>query len=229
MIVAIDGPAGSGKSTVAHAIAEQCGFTYLDTGAMYRCVTLACLEQGVDVQDDEAVSEVARQARIEFGTSDQGQTVCLNGKDVTADIRTPQIDKNVSAVSAIPAVREAMVSLQRAVGEQGDVVAEGRDIGTVVFPHAEVKVFLTADASARAHRRAVQREGKDAAVDATAAADASKEQEILADIIRRDKLDSTRETAPLRAAEDAHHIDSSNLGVDEVVDRIRALIDEARA
>ena len=229
MIVAIDGPAGSGKSTVAHAIAEQCGFTYLDTGAMYRCVTLACLEQGVDVQDDEAVSEVARQARIEFGTSDQGQTVCLNGKDVTADIRTPQIDKNVSAVSAIPAVREAMVSLQRAVGEQGDVVAEGRDIGTVVFPHAEVKVFLTADASARAHRRAVQREGKDAAVDATAAADASKEQEILADIIRRDKLDSTRETAPLRAAEDAHHIDSSNLGVDEVVDRIRVLIDEARA
>ena len=229
MIVAIDGPAGAGKATVAHAIAEQCGFTYLDTGAMYRCVTLACLEQGVDVQDDEAVSEVARQARIEFGTSDQGQTVCLNGKDVTADIRTPQIDKNVSAVSAIPAVREAMVSLQRAVGEQGDVVAEGRDIGTVVFPHAEVKVFLTADASARAHRRAVQREGKDAAVDATAAADASKEQEILADIIRRDKLDSTRETAPLRAAEDAHHIDSSNLGVDEVVDRIRVLIDEARA
>ena len=229
MIVAIDGPAGSGKSTVAHAIAEQCGFTYLDTGAMYRCVTLACLEQGVDVQDDEAVSEVARKTRIEFGASEQGQTVCLNGKDVTADIRTPQIDKNVSAVSAIPAVREAMVSLQRAVGEQGDVVAEGRDIGTVVFPDAEVKVFLTADASARAHRRAVQREGKDAAVDATAAADASKEQEILADIIRRDKLDSTRQTAPLRAAKDAHHIDSSNLGVDEVVDRIRALIDEARA
>ena len=228
MIVAIDGPAGSGKSTVAHAIAEQCGFTYLDTGAMYRCVTLACLEQGVDVQDDEAVSEVARKARIEFGAGEQGQTVCLNGKDVTADIRTPQIDKNVSAVSAIPAVREAMVSLQRAVGEQGDVVAEGRDIGTVVFPNAEVKVFLTADAEARAHRRAVQREGGDAAKDAAAQADTASEQAILAEIRRRDELDSTRKEAPLRAAEDAHHIDSSSLGVEEVVSEVIRLMEEAR-
>ena len=229
MIVAIDGPAGSGKSTVAHAIADRCGFTYLDTGAMYRCVTLACLERGVDVNDSDAVAELARDVRIEFGTDGQGQTVSLDGNDVTAAIRTPEVDRNVSIVSAVPAVREAMVILQRAVGERGDVVAEGRDIGTVVYPNAEVKIFLTADAEARAHRRAVQREGKDAAHDSAAKADAAQEQAILADIIRRDKLDSSRETAPLRAADDAHHIDSSNLGVDEVVDRICVLIDEARA
>ena len=228
MIVAIDGPAGSGKSTVAHAIAERCGLTYLDTGAMYRSVTLACLRDGVDLDDAEAVAQVARRIRIEFGTGDSGQTVFLDGQDVTKDIRTPEVDRNVSVVSAVPAVREAMVVLQRAVGEQGDVVAEGRDIGTVVYPNAEVKVFLTADAEARAHRRAVQREGKDAATDAAATADAAEEKAILEDIKRRDKLDSSRETAPLKPAEDAHHIDSSSMGVDEVVAAIVRLMDDAR-
>ena len=228
MIVAIDGPAGSGKSTVAHAIAERCGLTYLDTGAMYRSVTLACLRDGVDLDDAEAIAQVARRIRIEFGTSDSGQTVFLDGEDVTRDIRTPEVDRNVSVVSAVPAVREAMVVLQRAVGEQGDVVAEGRDIGTVVYPNAEVKVFLTADAEARAHRRAVQREGKDAATDATATANAAEEKAILEDIKRRDKLDSSRETAPLKPAEDAHHIDSSSMGVDEVVAAIVKLMEDAR-
>ena len=228
MIVAIDGPAGSGKSTVAHAIAERCGLTYLDTGAMYRCVTLACLRDGVDLDDAEAVAQVARRIRIEFGASDSGQTVFLDGQDVTKDIRTPEVDRNVSVVSAVPAVREAMVVLQRAVGEQGDVVAEGRDIGTVVYPNAEVKVFLTADAEARAHRRAVQREGKDAATDADATANAAEEKAILEDIKRRDKLDSSRETAPLKPAEDAHHIDSSSMGVDEVVAAIVKLMEDAR-
>lgn len=220
MIVAIDGPAGSGKSTVAHAIAERCGLTYLDTGAMYRCVTLACLRRGTDLSDAEAVAEVARSITIEFGASEQGQTVALDGADVTADIRTPEVDRNVSVVAAVPAVREAMVVLQRAVGERGSVVAEGRDIGTVVYPNAEVKVFLTADAEARAHRRAVQRGGGDAATDATATADAEEERAILADIKRRDELDSSRKEAPLRPADDAHHIDSSSLGVDEVVDAV---------
>lgn len=227
MIVAIDGPAGSGKSTVAHAIAERCGLTYLDTGAMYRCVTLACLNRGVDLADADAVAAVAQNVKISFGTSDEGQTVALDGVDVTHDIRTPEVDHNVSVVSAVPAVREAMVVLQRAVGQSGSVVAEGRDIGTVVYPNAEVKVFLTADAEARAHRRAVQRQGGDAALDATATADAAQEQEILADIKRRDQIDSTRTTAPLRAAEDAHHIDSSLLSVEEVVDQIVKLIEEA--
>lgn len=228
MIVAIDGPAGSGKSTVAHAIADRCGLTYLDTGAMYRCVTLACLQRGIAPDDPEGTAEVARSITIKFVPAKGGQTVLLDGQDVTADIRTPEVDRNVSAVSAVPAVRKAMVALQRAVGEQGDVVAEGRDIGTVVYPNAEVKVFLTADAEARAHRRAVQREGGDAAVDKSATADAAAEQAILADIKRRDQLDSTRKEAPLRPAEDAHHIDSSTLGVDEVVDRIVQLMEEAR-
>lgn len=228
MIVAIDGPAGSGKSTVAHAIAERCGLTYLDTGAMYRCVTLACLRGGVDLKDPEAMTQVARRIRIEFGAGESGQTVFLDGQDVTSDIRTPEVDRTVSIVSAVPAVREAMVALQRAVGEQGDVVAEGRDIGTVVYPNAEVKVFLTADAEARAHRRAVQREGKDAATDAEATADAAEEKAILEDIKRRDKLDSSRETAPLKPAEDAHHIDSSSMGVDEVVAAIVKLMEDAR-
>ena len=228
MIVAIDGPAGSGKSTVAHAIAERAGLTYLDTGAMYRSVTLACLRAGVDVNDKEAVAHVAENVRIEFGNGPSGQTVLLDGDDVTAAIRTPEVEHSVSIVAAIPAVRTAMVALQRKVGEAGDVVAEGRDIGTVVFPNAEVKVFLTADAEARAHRRAVQREGKDAATDAQATADATAEQEILAEIRRRDQIDSTRTEAPLKPAEDAHHIDSSTLGVEEVVAAVMQLMEEAR-
>lgn len=228
MIVAIDGPAGSGKSTVAHAIADRCGFTYLDTGAMYRCVTLACLRRGTDLDDEQAVTDVARGITIEFLPREGGQTVLLDGADVTPDIRTPEVDRNVSQVSAIADVRSAMVELQRAVGMRGDTVAEGRDIGTVVFPNAEVKVFLTADASARAHRRAVQRQGGDAAVDDTVKTDAAKEEAILADLKRRDAYDSTRKEAPLRPADDAHHIDSSNMGVDEVVAQIMDLIDAAR-
>ena len=228
MIVAIDGPAGSGKSTVAHAVAERRRLTYLDTGAMYRSVTLRCLREGVDLADEKAVAAVAAAARIEFSAGEKGQTVLLDGRDVTADIRTPEVDRNVSVVSAVPAVREVMVALQRAVADTGDVVAEGRDIGTVVFPSAEVKVFLTASDEARAHRRAVQREGGDAAKDASATADAAEEQQILDDIRRRDKLDSSRAESPLRAADDAHRIDSSDLTLDQVIDQVLALVDAAR-
>ena len=228
MIVAIDGPAGSGKSTVAHAVAERRQLTYLDTGAMYRSVTLRCLREGVDLADEKAVAAVAAAARIEFGVGEKGQTVLLDGQDVTADIRTPEVDRNVSVVSAVPAVREVMVALQRAVADSGDVVAEGRDIGTVVFPSAEVKVYLTASDEARAHRRAVQREGGDAAKDASATADAAEEQQILDDIRRRDKLDSSRAESPLRAADDAHRIDSSDLTLDQVIDQVLALVDAAR-
>lgn len=228
MIVAIDGPAGSGKSTVAHAVAERRQLTYLDTGAMYRSVTLRCLREGVDLADEKAVAAVAAAARIEFSAGEKGQTVLLDGQDVTADIRTPEVDRNVSVVSAVPAVREVMVALQRAVADTGDVVAEGRDIGTVVFPSAEVKVFLTASDEARAHRRAVQREGGDAAKDASATADAAEEQQILDDIRRRDKLDSSRAESPLRAADDAHRIDSSDLTLEQVIDQVLALVDAAR-
>ncbi len=220
MKVAIDGPAGSGKSTIAHELATRCGLVLLDTGAMYRTVTLACHERKVDVTDDEAVAKVAQEISITFGTADDGtQTVALDGRDVTAEIRTPAIDAEVSAVSAVPAVREAMVAQQRELGNAGDVVAEGRDIGTVVFPDAEVKVFLTANPEARAHRRALQRD-----ID-----DPKQEEAILADLKRRDKADSTRDVAPLCAADDAVHIDSSSMTIEEEVAQISALIDEARA
>ena len=168
MIVAIDGPSGSGKSSIAHAIADRFGLTFLDTGAMYRSVAAECLRLGVDPEDAEAVAAVARDIAIEFGASEVGQTVTANGRDVTAEIRTPEVELAVSPVSANPAVREVMVSLQRKVGETGDVVAEGRDIGTVVFPAADVKVFLTASPEARARRRAVQRSGGNLAQDAAA-------------------------------------------------------------
>ena len=191
----------------------------LDTGAMYRAVTLAALERGVDVADADALGELAGQVKISFGLAGDGtQTVALDGRDVTAEIRTPEIDRNVSAISAVPAVRAAMVALQRELAEGADVVAEGRDIGTVVFPDAEVKIFLTADPARRAHRRAAQRnlEGAEA------------EQEILEDLRRRDEADSSRATSPLVAAPDAHHMDSTDMTIDEEVAAISALIALAR-
>ena len=229
MRIAIDGPAGSGKSTVAHAISDRFGFTLLDTGAMYRSVALTCLERGIDPNDAEAATKVAQEIEITFGQGPAGQTVQVDGHDVTSAIRTPEVDKAVSPVAAVPAVREAMVAQQRALGAVGDVVAEGRDIGTVVFPDAEVKVFLTADPAARARRRAVQRDGGDAAKDANATADEAAVAEILADIKRRDAYDSSREASPLKPAADAHHIDSSLLSVDEVVAQIADLMAAARS
>ena len=228
MIVAIDGPSGSGKSSVAREVARRCGLTYLDTGAMYRSVALACLERGVDVGDAEAVAEVARDLTIEFKSEQDAQRVSVNGTDVTDEIRTPEVERAVSPVSAIPAVRETMVALQRQAGERGDVVAEGRDIGTVVFPRADVKVFLSASPEARARRRAVQRGGGNLATGETVAVDAEAERQILADLVRRDEYDSSREASPLRPAEDATRIDSSELGFEEVVDAVLSLSPELR-
>ncbi len=228
MIIAIDGPAGSGKSTVARAISGRLGFTYLDTGAMYRAVTWRCLSQGIDVSSEADVVRVAEESRISFDDSDPvGTRVVIDGSDVTRQIRLPEVDANVSEVSAYPAVRSAMVARQRELSHVADVVAEGRDVGTTVFPEAEVKVFLTADARARAHRRAVQREGGDAARDSHAQADAAEEQQLLAAIERRDAIDSTRVTSPLRAAADARLIDSSSMRIDEVIDAIVKLVEEA--
>jgi cytidylate kinase len=231
MIVAIDGPAGSGKSTVARTLAKRDGFVYLDTGAMYRAVTLLCLDQGVDISDAQAVAKVAQTACIEFKAGDASTDgkpyVFIDGRDVTTDIRTSRVDENVSAVSAIPAVREAMVTLQRTMAKGKNVVAEGRDIGTVVFPNADVKVFLSADVEARAHRRTLERMGKDPIKDRDAKPDHELYEKILADMKARDAYDESREASPLKPAEDAIHIDSTKTDAEGVVAEINALIKKA--
>lgn len=229
MIIAIDGPAGSGKSTVARAMAKRANLTYLDTGAMYRAVTDAALTRGIDVADTEATGKLAAELDISLENGPEGPVVIVDGQDRTTQIRTPEVDGNVSAVAAVPAVREAMLKVQRKAAEAGNVVAEGRDIGTVVFPNAEVKVFLTADPSARALRRAVQRNGGDLAQDSHASANAEQQAAIEAELVARDKADSERKTAPLKPAEDAVHIDSTAMSVEAVCDAICELMDKARA
>lgn len=224
MKVAIDGPAGAGKSTVAKAVAHGRGFVYLDTGAMYRSVALVALEEGVGLSDEPALAAIAEGLDLSFEPAcDGGQRVLVAGRDVSAEIRTPRVDAAVSAVSSVPAVRAAMVDLQRRLAGRADVVAEGRDIGTVVFPDAQVKVFLTADAHARAHRRSVQNAQRFGS-----AADQPCEEAVLRQIVERDKADSTRATAPLAAAADAVRIDSSAMGVEEVVQAVNDLIDAAQ-
>jgi cytidylate kinase len=205
MVIAIDGPAGAGKSTVARAVAAALRFTYLDSGAMYRCVALAGLESGADLDDAGAMSELAGRLRIEL--EDDG--VELDGRDVSAAIREPRVTEASSRVSVHPSVREAMVARQRQLIEAGRYVAEGRDIGTVVSPDAPLKVFLTASAEERARRRAAQT-GEDGVA-------------VLAAQRERDERDETREHSALRAADDAVEIDTTGLGLDEVVEKVVAL------
>jgi cytidylate kinase len=207
-LVAIDGPAGSGKSTVARAVAERLGAAHLDTGAMYRSVALAALERGVDAGDGEALAKLAKGLDIEVG-----ERVLVDGVDATTAIRGADVTAVVSAVSAHPPVRAEMVRRQRRWAEDhgGDGVVEGRDIGTVVFPEADVKVFLTASEQERARRR--QRDERAPDVSAVAA-----------DLARRDAVDSTRAASPLRAASDAVVIDTTRRTVDDVVDRVLALL-----
>lgn len=225
MIIAIDGPAGSGKSTIANLIAERCGFDKLDTGAMFRTVAFVCADAGIDLDDEPAVVDVAQKINIAFTQIDGTMHVVADGRDVTREIRTPQTDRIVSKVSAYPQVREAMKRCQRDFAQGRNVVAEGRDIGTVVFPQAEVKVFLTADPRERARRRVLQRAG---AKTLSAEELEAQVEQTLADLQMRDKLDSSREVAPLRAADDAHQIDSSSYSIEEVCDQICALIDAER-
>lgn len=232
MIVVIDGPAGSGKSTVARALARREGFTYLDTGAMYRVVTLAALERGVDAGDAEALGELARSVSVAFGpASEEGgaPAVLLDGRDVTRVIRTAEVDSHVSAVSGVPAVREAMVAQQRAVGAAGDIVAEGRDMGTVVFPDADVKVFLSADARARARRRTMEREGTDPCAPGAKVADEALFERIYQDILARDAGDAAHAVGALRCADDAVRLDSTSMTPEQVIDSIASLVAEARA
>ena len=215
MIIAIDGPSGAGKSTVAKAVAKRLGFACLDTGAMYRSVAWKALDEGVSLDGEEGCARIARTQAIEFATK-PGEVlpskVSIGGIDVTEAIREARIDKAVSPVSALPAVREALVEQQQRIGLAGNYVVEGRDIGTVVFPQAEVKVFLTASAQERAHRRVRQ--------NADRGFGSIDYEEVLADIMRRDEVDSLRDASPLRPAEDSVQIDSTSCYIEEVIERI---------
>jgi cytidylate kinase len=205
MIVAIDGPAGAGKSTVARSLADRLGFRYLDTGAMYRALTRLALEEGVDLEDGPALGALAEAASISF----EGERVLIRGEDVTEAIRLPEIDRVVSTVARHPEVRRVMRERQRELSEQGDAVIEGRDIGTVVCPDAEVKVYLVADAAERARRRVADR------------------PEIGAEALATDlRLRDERDAAQMQPAPDAVTIDTTELAVEEVVDQIARLIAE---
>ncbi|WP_139653248.1 (d)CMP kinase [Raoultibacter phocaeensis] len=222
MIIAIDGPSGAGKSTVAKAVAKKLGFSCLDTGAMYRAVAWQALSDGVALDDGEALGRIARECDIEFGHVEGDpipKRVFIGGTEVTDAIRTAQIDKAVSPVSAAAPVREALVSQQQRIGRAGDYVVEGRDIGTVVFPEAEVKVFLTASDEERAHRRV--RQNVDRGVGSI------DYDEVLADLKRRDEHDSSRATSPLRPADDAVRIDSTDAYIEDVIERICEMAREA--
>jgi cytidylate kinase len=216
IIIAIDGPAGAGKSTIARKVAARLGYAYIDTGAMYRAVTLVFLRSGKPFTE-AFLTDLAKQIRISFAYQDGVNRVYVGNEEVTEAIRSLEVSRNVSAVSAVGGVREAMVAQQRSIGEKGGVVMDGRDIGTVVFPHAQLKIFLTASVEERAHRRYLEMKEKGEAVDL---------DDLKKRIAERDHLDETREIAPLRCASDAVYLDSTSLSIDEVtkqiVDRVMA-------
>jgi cytidylate kinase len=214
ILVTIDGPAGAGKTTVSKALAEALGYKYVDTGALYRAVGLAAHREGVSSEDDDGLGSVCRGLALIFERSEDGTRLLMNGEDVTDFIRTPEMSMMASAVSARPVVREFLLSVQKDLGRRREAVFEGRDMGTVVFPDAEVKFFLDASPRVRAQRRYREM------ADNTSVTLEQVEQ----DIIRRDKNDSTRAIAPLKPAQDAVIIDSSDVSVDEVVEKMIAHI-----
>jgi cytidylate kinase len=213
-IIAIDGPAGSGKSTTARMVAAALGYRYLDTGAMYRALTLFALQHDVAPSDAQALTALAGKLKIEFETHEDVNRVFLNGKDVTEEIRSPEVTSHVSQVSAHKGVRETMVAKQKQMGKKGSVVAEGRDTTTVVFPDAHLKIFLLASADERARRRMI---------DMARLGISTTREEQLADIQRRDEYDSSREHSPLKKAPDAHVIDTSNCTIEDQVERVLKL------
>ncbi|NCD08026.1 MAG: (d)CMP kinase [Negativicutes bacterium] len=210
LVIAIDGPAGAGKSTIAKMVAEKLCYIYIDTGAMYRAVTYKFLQSGLPF-DEELAGKLAEDINICFKPEDGLNRVFVDGEEVTEEIRSQAVTTNVSKVSAVAAVRTAMVGQQRKMGKKGGVVLDGRDIGTVVFPDANVKIFLTADVEERVNRRYKELLGKNQTVD---------EQKLRDEIIARDKYDSEREISPLRCAEDAFFLDTSEMDIPEVVNKI---------
>lgn len=216
--IAIDGPAASGKSTIAEKLAKELGYLFFDTGVMYRAVTLAALRRLGNVQDEQAVTRLAESVWIDVRPPSQADgrkaDVLLDGEDVTWAIRSPEVDANVSVVSAYPGVRAAMTQQQRRIGERGEVVMVGRDIGTVVLPDAELKIYLDASVEERARRRYLENKNR--------GMDADYEQ-ILENLKKRDEIDSTREVAPLRIAEDAHVVLTDGLSIEEVMQQVRKL------
>lgn len=216
VVVAMDGPSGSGKSSTSRGVASRLGLRYLDTGAMYRAMTWWMLQHGVDVDDPAAVVRHVDDPRLESGTDPAAPAITVDGVDVAGPIRSPEVTSAVSAVSAVPEVRARMVEAQREIIGEGGIVVEGRDIGTVVAPDAAVKVFLTADTGIRAARRTAELTGT--TVEATHQ-----------DLLRRDSADSRRAASPLVMAEDAHHIDTTKYTLGAVIDQVVALVEEVLA
>lgn len=222
MIIAIDGPAASGKSTVAKAVARRLSIRHLDTGAMYRAVAWLALEEGIPLDDGDSLVELAKANPIAFdyaGDAPLATSVYIAGRDVTTAVRSPEVDAAVSPVAAVPGVRAALVAQQRELADARDTVVEGRDIGTVVFPSADVKVFLTASAEERARRRRLDLAAQGHDVD---------QLEVQARLQRRDHIDSTREASPLEAAADAELLDTTGLSIEQVVDAIVERVEAAR-
>jgi cytidylate kinase len=211
VVVAIDGPAGAGKSTIAKRLAERLGFTYIDTGAMYRAVALWAIRERINLTDMHRAEQLAQAAEIDLSPG----RIRLNGEDVTDAIRTQEVSDGASKVAVIPGVRRAMVTKQRAIGERTSVVMEGRDIGTVVFPHAEVKIFLDAQPPERVRRRLEEMRARGSAPDESAVAGQMQE---------RDQRDSTRAEAPLTQAPDAVYLDSTPLSIDQVEEAILRIV-----
>jgi cytidylate kinase len=211
VVVAIDGPAGAGKSTLARRVAKRLGFTYIDTGAMYRAVALWAVRRGVDWADMHRMEQLALAAEIRLSPG----RISLNGEDVTEAIRTPDVSGGASKIAVIPGVRRAMVAKQREIGQQASVVMEGRDIGTVVFPDAEVKIFLDAQLAERVRRRLAEEKAKGGVL---------SEEQVASQMKERDQRDSTRSDAPLAQAPDAIYIDSTALGIEEVEEEILRVV-----
>lgn len=220
-VIAIDGPAASGKSTLGAALARRLGYLYVDTGAMYRAATLAVLQRSIPVEDEHAVTRLVSDIEIDVHPPTKNDSrqndILVDGEDVTWEIRSPEVDRNVSQVSMYSGVRDILTHRQREIGMRGKVVMVGRDIGTVVLPNADLKIYLDASAEARARRRYLENEGR---------RNSMSYEEILQAVKRRDRIDSTRELAPLRVAEGAIVIDSTQLNITQVFDRVFTLVED---